>query len=456
MDWERLYAALPIPLQEAAVFVEGWRIRRQRYNRVFHRLLAEYRARETWTQEAVVAWRDQRLTTFIAHAARTVPYYRDLFRELGATPEDFRTLEDVRRLPVLDKRTVQEQPERFMSEAVPRRATQRCHTSGTTGAGLHFIATIDSQREHWAVWWRYRAWHGLVPDEPCLYFGGRSIVPAAQQRPPFWRRNRPGRQILFSGYHISPAHAPAYLEAMRRSGARWIHGYPSIVALIAGYALELGVSLPMRWVTLGAENVLPQQADLIARAFGVRPRSHYSMAEGVANISECPEGRHHVDEDFAAVELLPIPGSDACRILGVNLSNPAFPLIRYDTGDLAAPGGESCPCGRPGRLVAAIDGRDEDYVVTKNGTRLGRLDHIFKDMVRVREAQIRQNRPGHMELRVVRGPGYSTEDEAALRAETRKRVGDDMDFDIIYVSALPRSSCGKLRFVVSKTAGKKQ
>ena len=62
MDWERFYAVLPIPLQEAAVSIEGWRIRRQRYNRVFHRLLAEHRARETWTQEAIVAWRDRRLT----------------------------------------------------------------------------------------------------------------------------------------------------------------------------------------------------------------------------------------------------------------------------------------------------------------------------------------------------------------------------------------------------------
>lgn len=456
MDRESLYSRLPVPLQEAAVSLEGWRIHRQRYNTAFHRLLSEYRAREMWDQETIAAWRDQRLRAFIAHAAHSVPYYRDLFRALGATPEDFRTLADVQRLPVLDKRTVQQQPERFVSEAIPQRDTQSCHTSGTTGAGLHFAATHDSQREHWAVWWRYRMAHGLVLDTPCLYFGGRSVVPAAQQRPPFWRRNRPGRQMLFSGYHLSPAHAPAYLEAMRQSGAHWIHGYPSMVALIAGYALELNMSLPMRWVTLGAENVLPQQADLIARAFGARPRAHYSMSEGAANISECPQGSHHVDEDFAATELLPIPGSEACRIIGTNLSNPAFPLIRYDTGDLAVPSGESCPCGRPGRLVSAIDGRSEDYVITRNGARIGRLDHIFKDMVHVREAQIRQSRPGHMAMHVVRGPRYSQEDERMLRAETRKRTGDSMDFEIIYENAIPRTASGKLRFVVSEIAQKNQ
>ena len=450
MDRERLYAALPIPLQQAAICAEGCRIQRKRYNAVFHCMLEEYRARTFWSRDEIAAWRDRRLAAFVAHAARNVPYYRDLFHGLDAAPQDFKTLDDLKRLPILEKHTVQDQPDRFLSDTAEDYETMTCHTSGSTGAGLNFTATVDAQREHWALWWRYRNWHGLHIEEPCLYFGGRSIVPAKQQRPPFWRHNRPGRQWLFSGYHLSPEHAPAYIDAIRRAEARWIHGYPSLVALMAAYVLQFGGNFEMRWVTLGAENVLPQQAELIERAFGVRPLSHYSMAEGVANISECPAGHHHVDEDFAAVEFLPQDDGPSCRILGTNLSNPAFPLLRYDTGDLAVPMEGECSCGRPGRLVAAIDGRQEDVVVTKSGARLGRLDHVFKDMVHIREAQIRQTRPGHIALCVVRGPGFAEVDERRLREETRKRTGNDLDFDIVYLDALPRTARGKLRFVVSE------
>ncbi|MCP4643383.1 MAG: hypothetical protein GY851_23250 [bacterium] len=131
------------------------------------------------------------------------------------------------------------------------------------------------------------------------------------------------------------------------------------------------------------------------------------------------------------------------------LSNPAFPLIRYDVGDVAVLDQGPCSCGRPGRLVKAIDGRTEDYIVTKRGARIGRLDHVFKDMVNVREAQIRQERPGHMTLVIVRGPNYTDTDEAQLRDETTKRVGEDVDFDITYTDAIPRTANGKLRFVVS-------
>jgi phenylacetate-CoA ligase len=331
---------------------------------------------------------------------------------------------------------------------VAPRETLRAHTSGSTGAGLSFPVTWSAHREQWATWWRYLGWHGLVRNTPCLYFGGRSIVPVSQRRPPYWRRDRASRRWMFSAYHLDAETARSYLEEMQRSRAPWIHGYPSMVALIASYALEYRVEIPVLWVTLGAENVLPQHEQLIERAFGVPPIEHYGMAEAVANVSMCPERRLHVDEDFAALELLP-DDDGRCRVIGSNFSNPAFPLLRYDVGDYAVPAAQGCSCGRPGRVIERLDGRLEDYVVTRSGAKLGRLDHIFKDMHHVREAQIRQSRAGEMSIAVVRAAGWSASDEAELRAAVRQRVGDEVAFEIEYVEALERTGREKLRFVVS-------
>jgi phenylacetate-CoA ligase len=447
MDAEALYARLPVFLQHAACSWEGWRIRRRRFDACFHALLEEYAARAQWSPEERVAYRDRRLAAFVRHAVTTTPYYRELFRSLGATPEDFRSLEDLQRLPVLRKAEVQSRVGDFISDAAAKLEARMAHTSGTTGAGLRFPVARAAEREHWAVWWRFRRLHGIALDTPCCYFGGRSVVPLRQRRPPFWRYNWPGRQWIFSGYHLGPETARDYLEAVRRSGCVWIHGYPSLVALLAGYAIEYGVRLSPRWVSLGAESVLPQQRAVIAQGFGVMPITHYSMAEGVANISQHPDGRFYVDEDFSAVEFLPrVEGGH--EIVGTNFSNAAFPLLRYATGDLATLP-ERASAGAFGREVLQVDGRREDYVITKSGARLGRLDHIFKDMVHVREAQIRQERVGAMRLIVVRGPGYGAQDEECLRAETRKRVGDDLEFTIEYADAIPRGAGGKLRFVVS-------
>jgi len=455
-DLEKLYLRLPVSLQNLAVSIEGWRIGRTRYSREFFQLLAEAEGRTFLSPEQIQEYRDRRLREFVRHCARTVPFYRERFRAAGIAPEEIRTLEDLRHLPILQKQEVQDVYPRFLSEAVPARDRVTVHTSGTTGAGLRFASTRQALREQWAIWWRYRRWHGIEPGTWCAYFGGRSLVPLKASKPPFWRYNIPARQVMFSAYHMSPENLRAYVDELRRRRLPWIHGYPSLLAVLAAYILDEGLDLgySVRWITLGAENVLPQQVALLEKAFGVRPRQHYGMAEAVANISECELGCLHVDEDFAAVEFLPNPNGAGERVIGTNLSNPATPLLRYEVGDLVTLGG-TCACGRPGRVVAAIDGRNEDYIILRNGARLGRMDHIFKDMVNIREAQIYQREPGVITLRVVRRPGYSEVDERRLLEETRKRVGDDTEIRVEYWERLERSRTGKLRFVVSDIASGK-
>lgn len=452
MNLEDLYAALPVPLQNLACSLHGRRLRWTRYNRNFDRLLEEAEARRSGDPASIGRYRDRRLAAFVRHAAGTVPYYRRLFRELKLEPGAIQSLEDLRALPVLTKRTVQERPGEFQSEVIPPRRRLPVHTSGTTGAGLIFSTTLAAVQEQHAVWWRYWRSHGLPRGTWCAYFGGRSVVPLAQEAPPFWRRNVPGRQILFSGYHLSSATFPAYLQALREARPPWLHGYPSILGLLARLILETGSDpgYRPRWITTGAENLLTHQADALLTAFGTRPIQHYGMVEAIANFSGCRRGRLHLDEDFAAMELLPNPAAPGFRIIGTNFTNPSTPLLRYDAGDVASVDTGACDCGLPGRVVVAVDGRQEDYIILRNGARLGRMDHIFKDLTAIREAQIHQSQPGQVVVRVVRAPSYQARDETLLRKEFAKRVGDLAQVDVQYVDRLPRGPNGKLRFVVSE------
>lgn len=450
IDGEAIYQKLPVPLQNVGTTLAGWHVRRKRYNAEFHRMLRDYRQREFWAAERIRDYRNGRLRAFVRHAVRTVPYYQELFRRERINAADICSLEDASRLPLLTKAEVQAAPARFLS-AAPGGATVMCQTSGSTGSSLRFPSTWRGRREQHVVWWRYWMSHGLTLKTPCLYLGGRAVVPARQTAPPFWRRNRARRQTLFSAYHLNARTAPAYLEEMRRSGTPWLHGYPSMVSLLARYALQRGERLPLQWVTFGSENALDAHWELVRAAFAAAPTDHYGMMEAVANFSQCPHGRYHVDEDFAATEFLP-QGGGLYRVVGTNLSNPSFPLLRYDTGDLVTLADEPCECGWPGRIVERLDGRREDYVIARDGTRLGRLDHIFKNVAHVREAQIRQSSPGRMTLHVVCVAGYCADDEEQLRKEIAKRVGDRVEFAIEYVDTLPRSANGKLRFVVSELA----
>ena len=450
-----LYPRLPIFLQNASCTLEGWRIEQTRFDKRFDRLLKETSDRSFWPAHRIREFRDNALREFVAYCGRNVPFYRRRFREAGINPEEICTLDDLKKLPLLTKQEVKENYPEMKPDISLQERTITAHTSGTTGSGLQFATTEKAFQQQWAVWWRYRSWHGIKRGTWCGYFGGRSIVPLMQERPPFWRYDSPGRRILFSGHHMSPSNIDFYLEELRRRKPPWLHGYPSLIVLLAARVLERGTDLgyELRWITTGAENLLSQQAALIRRAFHVEPRQNYGLAEAVANFSECELGSLHVDEDFAGVEFVPDENGWASKIVGTNFNNLATPLLRYDTGDRVHVDGQSCGCGRPGRVVSSVDGRQEDYIVLGNGARLGRMDHVFKDMINIREAQIRQRHVGELIVSVVKSDHYGAADEALLTKELRERVGPDTNIIIEYVEKMRRSRTGKIRFVVSELEG---
>src|SRR5512146_844069 len=184
MNFEHLYLRLPIPLQNLGCSLEGLRIQQKRYGAGFRRELAEAERRSTLSHAEVCELRDRRLHAFVRHCAATVPYYRNLFCEIGVRPEDIRGISDLKVFPVLTKTTVQERGDELVSDVARNYTCDLIHTSGTTGGGLHLVATREGIHEQWAIWWRYRRWHGIEPGTWCAYFGGRSLVLATQTPPP--------------------------------------------------------------------------------------------------------------------------------------------------------------------------------------------------------------------------------------------------------------------------------
>jgi phenylacetate-CoA ligase len=439
-------------MQSLAISAYGLSVRRKRYGGTYNAILKAALERGDWPRQRILEYQRERLRALVAHCNENVPHYRTNFRERGIEPAEIERAEDLEKLPLLSKETVRENCDALLASDRHRRAQLRAHTSGTTGAGLEFLTDLAAHREQWAVWWRYRMSHGIQPGTWCAYFGGRTIVPPGQRRAPYWRVNFPAKQVLYSTYHMSPEALPRYAEDLVRRKLPWIHGYPSALSLLGRYVLESEIRLRFRWATVGAENLLPWQKRVIEDAFGCRCYQHYGNAEGVANFSECEAGNLHADEDFSIVELVPTSDPERLSIVGTSLSNYVMPLLRYETGDVCGRPLASCPCGRDGLIVARIDGRQEDYVLLNDGSLLGRLDHVFKDAVHIREAQIRQEKAGEIVLRVVPGTGWSEDDELALLREFRMRAGDLLEVKIELCERLERTAAGKLRFVVSSLA----
>lgn len=444
----QLYARAPRWAQHVACSVEGLRIQLRRFPPGFEARVQRAVQRLSWSSEQRTADRRARLRTMLIHAGQHVPYWRDLFARLDFQPQRLQHEDELSALPLLTKDIVLREGTRMWAGRVPSLAGThvRLTTSGTTGAGLVFRASQSAMREQWAVCWRHRLAHGLSRQTWSAQLGGRVVVPLDQKDGPFWRVNAPGRQVLFSGYHLGPRTAERYLAQMERLGLTWIHGYPSLVVPLARAALARDRGLPtLRWVTLASENVGAAQRQLIREAFGVAPRELYAQTEAVANACEWPDGVMRLDDDFSVVEL--VQRDNQQRIVGTSLDNWHQPFIRYDTGDLVRVDGDADEAA-PGRALLSIDGREEDYVELRSGARVGRLDHVFKSLTFVHQAQIRQRERGAIAIHVVPRKEWTADCDEALRREVASRLGDDLRVDVVVETTLPRTQRGKLRLVV--------
>jgi phenylacetate-CoA ligase len=451
-DREQFYQGLPVALQNIAVSFEGWRLKKRRYGKAYRNAFDRILNQEKFSKQELIRFQRDRLCDFMKAASRSV-FWQNRFSKYRVDLNADDIFGEIARLPILTKDEVKANVSDIPVQDASNDTQVSVHTSGTTGSGLIFKTTQKAEREQWATWWRYRQWHGVDQNTWCGYFGGRSLVSLSQNKPPFWRVNRPGKQLMFSAYHLKSETAKEYVKALCRYGVVWLHGYPSTLSLLAGFIIEnkLPATPSIRVVTTGAESLLPQQKKIISSAFGAPVFQHYGQAEAVANISECEQGNLHVDEDFSFVEFVPLESEgNLYKIVGTNWTNTAFPLIRYETGDIASISSELCSCGRSGRIVKDIDGRKEDFIQLPSGAMIGRLDHIFKDLVHIREAQIYQIDPSSVTFRIVKGHEYDESGtEKLLYNEAVRRLGTEIKILFEYVQSIDKTPSGKLRFVIS-------
>jgi phenylacetate-CoA ligase len=420
--------------------MKGYLIRQQRYNHNFYLYLKKFKNREYDPVNC--------LKIFLKNIANT-PFYKHIFSECGFNIDTDDIYTEIKKLPIINKEIVNKDIKRFYNPDYSGKF-EIGHTSGTTGGGLIFPYSIDMENKQWAVWWRYRQWHGIDLDMWCGWFGGRSIISIKKQSLPYWRINIPGKQVMFSAYHLTNNTVFYYYNEIAIRQLKWLHGYPSQISLLSSLMYENNLE-PLSFVThvtFGAENLFDNQKEIIRKMFpNAVLRQHYGLSEGVANISEDIYGNFLVDEDFCYVEFIPISieNQNICKIIGTGFCNEAFPLMRYDTGDIA----EVVYLSNGSVKIISIDGRKEDFIHLPSGLKLGRLDHIFKNLISVKEAQIHQSDLYHIDFNVVKGIDYNEKDEEKLWKEIRMRIDNTVIVKINYVEKIERTKTGKLRFVIS-------
>lgn len=456
---QRLYDRAPVAVQTVCLNAYALARARKRFGPLFRRALVEIGQLRHLSADELENLQRAKLRALLEHAWRNVPYYRDLPVTFRDQPLETAVTDLLAPLPVLSKAQVRAAGD--LLHARGTRAVWITETSGSTGTPLTISLDAWAYQLSMALVTDHEMQRGVSRTDRRATFAGRLLQPVARNTPPFWRHNLVEHQMLYSTYHMTDVNLPGYLASLEAFRPAELIGYPSALYALADYCRRSSArpSLPLKTIITNSESLLDWQREALEDVFGVPVADYYGTAESVVFAAQCIHGRYHPDPLIGVWELLEIESDDRLavedgaigRLVCTTLSNFAMPLVRYDTGDIVTAASGPCPCGRAGSSWHAITGRVDDVIVTPDGRPIGRLDHVFKGMVGVREAQIAQTAADVVEVRVVADKAvWRADQERVLRANMAERLGPLVTVVIRQVAEIPRTRRGKFRSVVQE------
>ncbi len=325
---------------------------------------------ETMPLPQLQALQCERLVAQVKHVYENVAFYRDRMDQAGVKPQDIHGIEDLHRLPFINKDDLRDQyPYGLLG--VPLSECVRIHsTSGTTGRRVVSFYTqedVDLWDECCA---RAIVAAGGTKEDVChvcygygLFTGGPGL-------------NGGSHKVGCLTLPMSSGNTERQLQFMMDLGSTIICCTPSYAANLGEAINERGLrdKIKLKAGIFGAEPWTEEMRRSIEESLGIKAYDIYGLTEisGPGVSFECEEqAGMHVQEDHFIPEIIDpetgrvLPEGEVGELVFTCITKKAFPLLRYRTRDLCYLTRKKCSCGRTHIRMHKPMGRSDDMMVVK-------------------------------------------------------------------------------------------
>lgn len=407
--------------------------------------LQEIEKSQWLSADEVTALQVRKLKEILGYAGRVVPFYRDLFRREGFDPAAVRRVEDLGRLPPLDRTTLAGRFDDLRADPQPPGAWTRS-TGGSTGRPLRFVVDRYEMTTRSAHIYRGLRWLGWDLGDRLAFVWG-SDIDAREHRGAIGRaRDLLAGVLWLDAFTLASSRLDDCLRRLRAFDPDALVGYPSSLHLLARRALDGGPQVKLRGIETSAEVLAPAVRRDLRQAFGCAVLDRYGCREAGVVAHECPAGSMHVNAEAVVMEC------ERGEVLVTTLNNRAMPLIRYRNEDLATGGEGACACGRGLPLVRGIQGRVSDIIRSPGGRLIHGefFTHLFYDAPGVKQFQVAQTGPAQLEIRVVATGDFGSDRRLAMEAAIRRHADPAFRITWTDVEEIAPGPTGKYRFTISE------
>lgn len=391
-----------------------------------------------WTLDQLNEFQNVRLKEIISYSYKNIPGYRKKFDKVGIKPNDIKSIEDLRKIPITTREELQDNPD-FINNAL---VTGTLYTGGSTGTSLKYYESKESGIVRWNVHTRGWGWHGFTTEMKY------AILKSAQDI--IIEKN-----CLYLNGELTTENLKRNVTEIIRFKPEHLKGYVNALYILAKYCIDNDISIKgIRSITPSSENLYPFQRETIEKAFNCKVYEEYCCNDGGACAWECEErrGLHHAMERAIIEE---IDG----QMIVTDLWNLGMPFIRYQNGDSVEFLETRCPCGRELPLIK-VKGRQNDLIITKNGVlspsflmvhgigcNVIHQNHVFRDGIRAIQYV---QKPGYiLEINLVKNP-WCKQEEIKELFDKVSQLAVGMEIIINETSDIPKTKKFKRAFIINE------
>lgn len=250
---------------------------------------------------------------------------------------------------------------------------------------------------------------------------------------------------------------------INKNRVKIIRGYMTTLDFITQYAVDNRIEFTHKPTFISVGELLNESLRVrVSEALGCRIISQYGNEEcGIFGQTEI-NGRgdeiklfnaNHIVEILKMDSDLPCKIGELGRIVVTDLTNMAFPMIRYDIGDIAQIGDI---CEGQVLSIKKLCGRKQDLILKTDGERVDMFNSMPQSIFNnpsIRQWQFIQTDKSCYKL--ILASASSAFDESVIRAELRAILGNDATILIEFTNDIPVLSLGKRKSIINEYTAKR-